>query len=240
MGKLGNYKCDGQMSIFDFIPKSIPICEHSGHTCNKVELWKVADTLDELQCPHVCCRKCNTRLCGARCNGAEEPKPKKANPPIHRYLRYGPHTLIPEVREETRQYLEEYGVPDWVTWDPLSVPCQNCTWFDGKVCCSGGHTNHFEFGFLICDGFYQSITERKPSTVGDAFPSMKIDKPRPVKIMGIMDDAYCPECDYCFWETKELDCDRCPKCGIRVDWTPWHQANDEEVEDGNDKKRGDA
>ena len=24
-------------------------------------------------CPHVCCRKCNTRLCGARCNGSEEP-----------------------------------------------------------------------------------------------------------------------------------------------------------------------
>lgn len=74
MGKLGKYLCDGQMSIFDFITKSVPICEHSGHTCNKIELWKIADTLDELQCPHVCCRKCNTRFCGAQCNGSEEPK----------------------------------------------------------------------------------------------------------------------------------------------------------------------
>lgn len=54
--------------------KEETVCSFSGHTCNKVELWKIADTLDELQCPHVCCRKCNTRLCGARCNGSEEPK----------------------------------------------------------------------------------------------------------------------------------------------------------------------
>lgn len=90
-----NYKCEGQMSIFDFIQKpeedhkltedfmnppekaakaAALICEHSKHTCNKKELWKVADSLDELQCPHVCCRMCNTRNCGARCNGSEEPK----------------------------------------------------------------------------------------------------------------------------------------------------------------------
>lgn len=99
---LNDYKCEGQMSIFDFIDKpkdeeakaavpvkdfmnppeelkkelkaAAPICEHSKHTCNKKELWKVADTLDDLQCPHVCCRMCNTRNCGARCNGSEEPK----------------------------------------------------------------------------------------------------------------------------------------------------------------------
>lgn len=67
-----SYECEGQMNIFDFIK---PECSFSGHTCNKQELWKVADTLDELQCPHVCCRFCNTKNCGARCNGSEEPKP---------------------------------------------------------------------------------------------------------------------------------------------------------------------
>lgn len=96
---LNDYECEGQMSIFDFIDKpkdeeakaaapvedfmnppeeaakaAGPICEHSKHTCNKKELWKVADTLDDTQCPHVCCRMCNTRNCGARCNGSEEPK----------------------------------------------------------------------------------------------------------------------------------------------------------------------
>lgn len=51
-----------------------------------------------------------------------------------------------------------------------------------------------------------------------------------VEIKGLCDDAYCPKCGYEFWETKELDCERCPKCGIRVDWKPWHNANDNEVE----------
>ena len=113
----------------------------------------------------------------------EEPKAagqqiQKHIPPIHRYLRYGPHTLIPEVREECKAYLKENGVPDWVTWDKLSLPCANCTWYDGQTCCSGKRfTNHLEFGYLICDGFYQSITERKPSTVGDAFPSETVKEP---------------------------------------------------------------
>lgn len=61
------------MKIHTEIEKNL-YCEHSKHTCNKKELWKVADTLDDIQCPHVCCRMCNTRNCGARCNGSEEPK----------------------------------------------------------------------------------------------------------------------------------------------------------------------
>lgn len=94
-------------------------------------------------------------------------KPKKSGTGgIHRYLRYGPHTLIPEVREQTRQYLTEYGVPEWVKWDKNSLACENCTWYDGTTCRGGAHTCHYEFGFLICDGFRQSIVERKPSTVG--------------------------------------------------------------------------
>lgn len=55
-------------------PVTKHICKHSEHECNKEELWKVADSLDETQCPHVCCRQCNTRECGARCNGSTEPK----------------------------------------------------------------------------------------------------------------------------------------------------------------------
>lgn len=52
-----------------------PICQFSGHVCNKQSLWEVADTLDDKDnCPHVCCRKCDIKHCGARCNGSEEPK----------------------------------------------------------------------------------------------------------------------------------------------------------------------
>lgn len=53
-----------------------PICQFSGHVCNKKSVWEVADTLDDKpDCPHVCCRKCDIAGCGARCNGSEEPKP---------------------------------------------------------------------------------------------------------------------------------------------------------------------
>lgn len=48
-------------------------CKYSGHICNKEELWKVADSLDGIICNKVCCRNCDVRLCGARCNGSEEP-----------------------------------------------------------------------------------------------------------------------------------------------------------------------
>lgn len=160
------------------------------------------------------------------------PKPKQERtPPIHRYLRYGAHTLIPKVREETRQYLEKNGVPDWVSWDKNSLPCSNCTWYDGSVCKGGAHTCHYEFGYLICDRFYQSIVERKPSTVGDALPAEKI---HPVDIYGICDDAYCPECHSPLDDLKILDCERCPWCGIRIDWTPWHRMNDPEEDAGED------
>ena len=153
----------------------------------------------------------------------EEPK-SPGTGGIFRYLRYGPHTVIPEVAEQTRQYLTEHGVPDWVTWDKNSLPCQNCTWFDGKTCCSGGHTCHFEFDYLVCDMFRQSITERKPSTVGDVW-TMPKDKV-PVIIKGLCDDAYCPKCDYALDEIQSCD-KACPKCRTPLDWTPWHKLNDD-------------
>ena len=146
-----------------------------------------------------------TKLNGYECEGQMNifdfiPNPKQKEvikapdrvPPIDRYLRYGPHTLITEVREETRNWLDKNGVPEWVKWDKNSVPCSNCTWFDGNVCRSGGHTNHYEYGYLICDGFNQSITERKPSTVGDVFPSMTKPKPQTT-------DEYLQENPTCFY-----------------------------------------
>lgn len=141
-------------------------------------------------------------------------KPKEKTPgtgAINRYLRYGPHTLIPEVREETREYLEKNGVPDWVKWDKESLPCENCTWFDGNVCRGGSHTNHYEFGYLICDIFYQSIVERKPKTVGEAFPMLKCkhsnhrcNKYELWKIAETLDEVKCPQT--CCRQCKEKLC----------------------------------
>ncbi len=50
-------------------------CKHSGHSCNKEELWKIAK--EDVNCPQICCRLCNFEDCGARCNGAERSTYKK-------------------------------------------------------------------------------------------------------------------------------------------------------------------
>ena len=54
------------------------------------------------------------------------------------------------------------------------------------------------------------------------------EKVYPVDIMGLCDDAYCPGCKACLDEIKYLDCQKCPHCGLRIDWGPWHHFNDEE------------
>ena len=66
---------DEAVKVFElYYDQAVRICLYSNHECNKEELWRIADSLDETQCPHVCCRKCTTKSCGARCNGAPEPK----------------------------------------------------------------------------------------------------------------------------------------------------------------------
>lgn len=67
-------------------------------------------------------------------------------------------------------------------------------------------------------------------TIYDFIP--KTEPVFPLKIKGLMDDAYCPKCGYPFNELKEKDCKRCPCCKIRVDWSPWHKLNDEEETNG--------
>ena len=51
----------------------------------------------------------------------------------------------------------------------------------------------------------------------------------PVLLYGLMDDAYCPICRYGFpwWDADQ---EECPMCHTRLDWTPWHRANDDEGE----------
>lgn len=156
--KLDHYECEGQLSIFDFIERPEPIEDHLPCDTCGYDVKGCCD-YDYINNNDYC-------VLGDKWI----PKAPEHVPPIHRYLRYGPHTLIPEVREETKAWLDRNGVPEWVEWSKSSLPCANCTWWDGTNCCSGGHTNHYEYGYLICDGFYQSCVGRKPSTVGESFP----------------------------------------------------------------------
>ena len=55
-----------------------------------------------------------------------------------------------------------------------------------------------------------------------------------VDIIGLCDDPICSNCDYEFsmfdskWSKNEIDIERCPNCGARLDWERWHRVNDNE------------
>ena len=66
---------NGQITIFEYLNEINKVCRFSKHSCNQTELWKVAHSLDNINCPEVCCRRCAVIHCGARCNGSDEPKP---------------------------------------------------------------------------------------------------------------------------------------------------------------------
>lgn len=62
-----------------------------------------------------------------------------------------------------------------------------------------------------------------------------LNRPKPVDIRGLCDDAYCPECNTELDDLRFKDCPKCPWCGTRIDWTPWHRANDEEEQTWNEQ-----
>lgn len=134
-----NNVIEGQMSIFDFLappepPKEVVrennICKHSEHTCNKEELWKVAVEIG-VSCPKSCCRVCDIRDCGARCNGA----PIKPHAPIilhegdiiYQVLRA---EIIPyRVAAHTWEYDTKDGVGRGYQLDTLDEhPSHNTVW----------------------------------------------------------------------------------------------------------------
>ena len=115
-----NYQCDGQMNFWDYIATT-EVCKFSNHTCNKQELWKVAQ-MDGETCPETCCRSCTVQFCGARCNGSEEPKHQDPDDSICEGCKW---------REHKNRWLEvdEYG-QTWVHGCP-GTACTN--WMGGTV-----------------------------------------------------------------------------------------------------------
>ena len=208
-----NYECEGQLNIFNFLKVE---CNFSKHTCNKEELWRIADTLDMVACPQVCCRSCNVRLCGARCNGSEEPKPFM-NPP----------------EEPKADTITMFGKE----WHPLSHKPEGITRYD-ELSILGPYKSVYGERWSECPAIYKDgeiIALDVPWDIPKPdwqYWRLK-EKVYPVDIMGICDDPFCPQCGYAFETTRtsknyEVDCERCPECHIKVDWTPWHRRNDDE------------
>ncbi len=96
---------------------------------------------------------------------------------LYRYLRYGPHTMIPEAAQECKAYLDSingelpedfikvYGNPK--KWKPY-LPCRNCKYGRSGTCEAGGHTCHYEYGVLVCDAFKQTIEGNAPEIPCDS------------------------------------------------------------------------
>ena len=111
------------------------ICQYSQHTCNKANLWEVADTLDDIKCPRTCCRICSVKSCGARCNGSEEPKRQQDT--TDEYLKENPtcfyvfgHYL--DRADGWHKVPEE--LPAFTTWQKVDVVVfgkkTGCSWME--------------------------------------------------------------------------------------------------------------
>lgn len=133
----------GQMTIFDYMTPAEqwkfntglndywqtdikfvddkPVCKYSNHSCNRTELFKIAESLDDIECPKICCRKCDVVCCGARCNGSEEPQRKTLKVDVRGLLDDG---YCPECNICLDDLVPEcpicHSFLDWTSWKILN------------------------------------------------------------------------------------------------------------------------
>lgn len=157
-----------------------PICKYSQHSCNKKELWNVAKDLDNVFCPHVCCRKCSDKQCGARCNGADVPKQDQWND-------------IEVIQPEEGQFcLFEY------LWTMHQKE-------DSKGQCTGWwKEERVSWLNMPYDIGKKRVIRWKP----EEEPVEVQREPKKVNIKGLMNYGYCPDCGGCN-EDLEEECRYC-------------------------------
>lgn len=106
-----------------------PICKYSNHTCNKEVLHALAKESDPF-CPSVCCRFCNTKYCGVRCNGSEEPKKDDKKTRWEKYKEHCRHNGWTKGATETEpasvmcSYANKRNATCWEEWIPCNY--ENC------------------------------------------------------------------------------------------------------------------
>ena len=117
-------------------------------------------------------------------------------------------------------------------WTPITEKPEGITRYD-RLEISGTYKTEKGEQWSCCQAYYdgkQVIALDVPWDIPK--PDWKYwrlrEKVYPVDIRGICDDAYCPECNTELDDLRFKDCEKCPWCGVRIDWTPWHRANDEE------------
>lgn len=218
---------------YDFSTKAAEpnACKFSGHTCNKEELWKVAETLDDPFCPHVCCRFCSTKQCGARCNGSEEPKKAAVDYETWHDIEEKPpedaFCMFEYVWTRNQKEDSKGQCKGW--WSNGKVKWLNMPWDIGKKrvirwkyaeepkeaaepkCSKANECEAYPTG---CGGSIE------PCRFGGPFKWS--EKAQEVEVRGICDDGYCPKCK--IWLDDLVE--RCPECNTLLDWTHWRKLNE--------------
>lgn len=217
-------------------------CKFSGHTCNKEELWKVAESLDDPFCPHVCCRKCATKQCGARCNGSEEPQKAAVD-----YETW--HSIEEEPPEDafcifeylwTRNTKEDSKGQCKGWWSNGKVKWLNMPWDIGsKRVISWKYAEEPKEAAEEPECSKANECEAYPHGCGGRIEPCRFGGPykwseqaQEVVIKGICDDGYCPKCN--IWLDDLIE--RCPECNTLLDWTHWKRLNEEGEQDENSNR----
>lgn len=212
------------------------VCKFSEHTCNKEELWKVAESFDDIECPKICCRQCKVKCCGARCNGSEEPKeeepkcskakeceayPTGCGGSIEPCRFGGPFRWWPKESNE--------AAVDYETWHDIEEPPPENAFCLFEYLWTR-HQKEDSSG--RCEGWWKNgkVTwMNMPWDIGKKrvtrwkFKEEEKEEPKEVNVRGLLDDGYCPECNMCLDDLVE----RCPSCGTLLSWNEWRKANGE-------------
>lgn len=233
-GKFDNYVCDGQITIFDYLER------RTEHT----ELVRK----NEYE-PSRC------KICGTKCPQwviygtwpYQGVRVTKNCPGCNRIVDL-PEDLL-KIADRSNYCTDNISRCNRTEiWQKAAGDCpQTCCYrcdrdcdvkkelicrYTYNICTFSGHTCNKKHLWELADTFDELLCPhvccRKCNTRLCGVRCNGSEEPKqPVNIKGICDDAYCPECDYQLDELKELDCEQCPECGTRLDWTPWHRANDE-------------
>ncbi len=220
----------GQMSIFDFLnpEKAAGICKHSGHTCNMAELHKVANSLDDIHCPHRCCRECLYENWGARCNGVHKDDictwESCTEEEVFDQLEEIFNIIGTRTDYSKSEYILKFKIHkgEWEIgpFDHYETSVRSekrfmyANWKIKKAPFKGGGNPTESFAELVA--YIENISKIENQK----------GKILSVDIKGLCDDAYCPKCGTCLDENQFCD-KECPVCHTQLDWKPWHVLNDE-------------
>lgn len=234
--KLGYYECEGQLSIFDFIGDThVKLIQK-----NEYEDWRC----------NGCGAKCPPRVIYGswpyegirvpkRCPGCNRIIDIPED--LQKIADYVNNYCTDNVSRCNRTEIWEKAAADCpkTCCHRCEIECQAkkelvCK-YTYNVCNFSKHTcnkkNLWEIADTLDETQCPHVCCRKCNTMLCGVRCNGSEEPKakalPVDIRGICDDAFCPICHYPLDDLDpiELDCEQCPECGTRLDWSPWHRIN---------------